>query len=303
MTYVYVYIDFVINITLENDNNEVLVLEYRVGHTPACRIWLESFKKATSAGLESSLFYNFKRPESQLEFLVLELEKCIAKLNETQPELQLPSLDQTSLQQSLNSLHTNFAHSHLIERSVSEKNREVWSRFNTLIHQIESAMVAKSTKAALDLCRIEFTFKQPFQCPIPPECFAEYTLLKKFGSIQINYCQVGRQITELFASQDENIPPEHILPARFFSANSTLWFGPDIPPAYEIQQMQKIEKWFQKNEKKFTTAGISWKDTNKAIGSVSVAQLINRFSTLSEQRQFQNKVAQYNRIKNVEFVD
>ncbi len=287
-------------ITLKNGNGKQLDLHYTLLGNVSAEIWFKCLKSATEKSfINSTRFYNFKnRTDSSVENLVLDLERTIKILSASLPELgaaKLSKSDDSSLQKSLNELHTGFAHSHLIEKSITKENSQTWSEFNSLIHQIESALIAKNPKKTNqpDISRIEFTWQNNFQTPIPEICYTDFTLQKVFGSIQINYCQVGRHLHELYFAKDENVPTEHIQPQRFFSANSTLWFGPDLNEKYEMETTAKIEAWFNKSKEKFNAAGIDWNNIDKALGSVTVAQLNKKFDSLAEKMQFQNELSEY----------
>lgn len=295
-------------VILCNKSNKKLNLLYDISTGPAADIWLQCLLKAsTESSIESSRFYNFRNQQSaSLENLVGRLEITIRNLSPFLPELGQKPLDKTNdstLQKSLNSLHRNFAHSHLIENSITAENLELWTEFNSLIHQIESALIAKNLqygKRTLDISRIEFSWKNSFRVPIPENCYSEFTLQKPFGSVQINYCQVGRHLHELYFAGDENIPIEHIQPARFFSANSTLWFGPDLTTKYEVETYAKIENWFMQSKDKFAQAGVLWDRPDKALGSVTVAQLNQAPKTDEEKARLQEKLSEFSVVKSIE---
>ncbi len=295
-------------VTLANSENKLLELSYVLNETQAAKIWLECLSSAIAKSkIAASRFYNFRnRPEAGIEKLTERLEETVALLTQSIPQLKDARIDSTNsaaLQKSLNELHTQFAHSHLIEKNITNQNRELWSEFNALIHQIESALIAKNLQekkeSPLEISRIELTWKEDFKTTIPQPCFDEFTLQKKFGSIQINYCQVGRNLHEIFFAQDDSVPAEHIQPARFFSANSTLWFGPDLNENYEKITLLKIKEWFLKSEQKFNSAGVFWDRPDKALGAVTVAQLDREFKNIDEKLHFQNEISKFSEIRSV----
>lgn len=291
-------------ILLKNKSNNLLDLNYTLLQNPSAQIWSKCLKSAIdNSSINSTRFYNFKnRTELSTENLIRNLEDTISALASTLPELakvKLAKATDSDLQKSLNDLHTNFAHSHLTEKSITKANSELWSEFNSLIHQIESTLIAKSLNTKLNISRIEFTWKDNFPAPIPEICYGDFTLQKTFGSLQINYCQVGRHLHELYFAHDDIVPTEHIQPQRFFSANSTLWFGPDLNEKYEAETTAKIHEWFQAKKEKFSAAGIEWHRKDKALGSVTVAQLDREFSSVEEKIEFQNQLSEFTEIAEV----
>lgn len=292
------------SILLKDKRNNLLELKYNLHQNPSAQIWFECLKNAVeNSFVDSTQFYNFKnRPDLTTENLVQVLEKTITELTPFLPELARVKLGKESdseLQKNLNDLHTNFAHSHLIEKSIAHANSKLWSDFNSLIHQIESTLIAKNLKTQLKISRIEFAWRNNFKTPIPEICYSDFALKKTFGSLQINYCQVGRHLHELFFAQDDNVPIEHIQPQRFFSANSTMWFGPDLTDKYEIETTAKIHDWFDAKKEKFHAAGIQWNRQDKALGSVTVAQLDRKFGSIEEKMAFQNQLSEFTEVSEV----
>ena len=123
--------------------------------------------------------------------------------------------------------------------------------------------------------------------------------MKAFGSVQITYCQVGRQLSELFAAQDSTVPAEHIQPARYFSANTGLWFGPDLGLSFETQYVESIRLWYMQNRAKFEAADIFWDSADRALGTVTVAQLNRKFISLDERKLFQQTLSRFDRVLSV----
>ncbi len=293
------------SVILKNDKDETFSLDYRLKESDASLIWIEGAKKATAQKeIESSRFYNFQgQTENELDSLIVQFEAILKTLVKTQPQLGLTALKKNNdqaLQESLNQLHRNFAHNHLIEKSISSENRLIWSEFNFLIHRIEVALLARRTPTKINLCRIAYSYKDFERFDIPEKCFEEFTLMKNFGDLQIAYCQVGRHLQELFISRDSEVPVEHIQPARYFSANAELWFGPDLDQIFAKKYEAEIELWFKNHERKFNSAGIYWERKDKALGSVTVANLNRTFDSLDEKRQFQKEIAGFNRVLRVQ---
>ena len=285
-------------VRLGNPQGEQLELSYILNSSPSAQVWWTCLQQAVQKSqLENSVFYNFHNGD--LPARLAELEEILGHLKQRVPGLERATFSRAQLQYSLNNLHTEFAHSHLLEKTVNEENKPLWRRFNLLIHQIESILIAEKSTALMDLCRIEVLWDENFKTPIPTECYSEYSLFRAFGSVQINYCQVGRQLGELCSAQDAQVPLEHIQPARFFSANATLWFGPDIRPAYIDNYAENVRKFHLENKAKFEAAGVFWERDDKALGSVTVAHLNQNFGTLDDKKLFQREVSRFDRVLSV----
>ena len=81
-----------------------------------------------------------------------------------------------------------------------------------------------------------------------------------------------------------------------------MWFGPDLTVKYETETTAKIQEWFEAKKEKFHAAGIQWNRQDKALGSVTVAQLDQKFSSMEEKIAFQNQLSEFTEISEVKFL-
>lgn len=293
------------NIILADETGNQLELNYHLHPTRSAHLWFEALKNSVKESqIKESRFYNFPgQNKGSLEGLIDTFQKVLTELRTFCELPELNTSSEQALHESLNLLHRNFAHNHLVIKLIPHEQLALWDNFNSLIHQIESALVARRTKSSVSLCRIEFTWINPFKFAIPEDCYKEFSLIKSFGSLQIAYCQIGRNLTELFSAKDTDLPTEHIQPARFFSANSGLWFGPNLTDEYAKEYHLQIEAWFKKNEIKFNEAGVFWERDDKSLGLVTVAQMTRSFANTQEMQDFQNELARYSHVAHVQILD
>lgn len=297
------------SVVLSNPKNETFELNYVLNETPAAQAWFSSLQEAAAhSRLVETRLYDF--PDNlnfSLDELLKRFAECSTVLAGQFPEILNTPLVLTTLatlQESLNLLHRNFAHNHLVEQRVSPENQQMWHEFNALIHKIESAIIKTRFPPeahGLSRCRIEFYWEAPFSRPIPQNCYAEFTLQREFGDLQNVYTQVGRNVLELYYASDDNVPVEHIRPFRFFSANAGLYFGPPVGADHEEATLKKIEKWFKKNEEKLAAAGVFWNRPDRALGAVNLARLVNRPQSLSAMQEFQQNICRFDTVAAVAF--
>lgn len=297
-----------INIIFKNEQNNFFNLYYRLNNTYASEIWYNCVKKAKGESHLSEIrHYNFDNiTDCDINLLCLRLNNVIDELKKYFPEMQNEFLDTSStekIQRSLNFLHRNFAHNHLIEKRITTFNLKIWDQFNALIHKIESQVLKLKNPAKigeLSRCRIEYNWHNPFPVDIPDNCYHEFRFQKEFGDLQPTYYQVGRHFVEIFFANDTEVPPEHIQPVRFFSANARLYLGPDIGSQEEKMILKKIEDWFALNHKKFNQLGYFWGDPKLAIGNICVAKLENPPKDKNEKLLLQKKLSEYRQLVSIE---
>lgn len=297
-----------IEVILTNDSGDRLAIPYQLLDTPASKIWLDSVKKALlSSQIRETRCYNFpSKNGDSLETLLKKFHATVQMLSKEFPEILDKKIDESnlhSLQASMNDLHRNFAHNHLVEMRVTTANYQVWHEFNGLIHRIESELVNLRYPIGpnqVRRMRIEFEWGIPYEKKIPDECFTEFTLEQNYGDINIIYCDVGRHLYEIYHAGDiQDIPLEHIRPHRHFSANTGLNFGHKLDPEWANNETKKVHAWFIQHEEKFNRAGVFWDKPNKALGYVTVARMIETPSGIEARRSHQNILANYNKVKEV----
>lgn len=288
-----------------SNSKEQHILNYEVFSSPVTELWCKSLKQAEALELgEKDRFYNFPRNQGRtLEDLLGHLENVIGQLQALHPELRLNDLDAQNLQVSVNHLHTHFAHSHLVEAKITDQNRELWRDFNTLLHAVEAWLINLRHRASLNLplARIVFTWPDNFRQELPEEAYSHFSLRKEFGGLYANYSQVGRQLVELYYAEDQNVPIEHVQPARFLSADSMLWFGPTTTDEVHFNLLNGLESWFHQHPTLMST-DLKWGDPKLALGYLPLGRLKQNFNSDEERLKYVEFLGQFNEISFVKLI-
>ena len=274
-----------LDVELSGKNEKTLKLRYEIRHHDVGKIWASCLEKATTHGLkETDRFSGFS---DQVGQLLIQLRNTISKLKKIHPQLSFPDISEPLLQESIDSLHTHFAHSHLVERLINSQNAELWSKFNVLLHALESHTAELNA-------RIVFTWNEQSGIEIPEHLYPEFDIGFEFGHAYFNYAQVGRQVHEIFYAKDKMVPAEHLQPARYFSADTLLWFGRSFSEKNRLSLKVKMEKWFKQNQFAF-----DWDDPKLAIGQVTVARLAEMPVSEDEKLKLIKKISEFDRVLSV----
>ena len=263
----------------QSESARTFDLQFQVRSTPVARKCLACLQKANSLSsiLEPGRWYNFKKsPYANLEILTHNLNQTIDRLNQHHPGLITEVVDKNNLQQSINRLHVHFADSHLVHQRITEASYPSWFEFNNLLHAFEAVQRSQdlSEQNELPNYSMVLTWKDNFKTELNDEDYSHFTIAKKFGTIYVNYCQVGRHLFEMFQAQDHDLAEEHILPLKLVSADSYFWFGPSSGKSGLEKKYAQIEAWFKQNEELFRRRGLgAWGDPRLAIGWLPVADL------------------------------
>lgn len=278
-------------------------LSFLVQNRASAQIWAGCLAKAIPEGLrETKRFNNFPgQKRSQLNFILDDLQTVIVRLKRLHPTLEFPALDLQDLQNSVNNLHFNFAHGHHVTKHINSSNSDLWGEFNILLHTTESVLRNQKhyESTGLHNARIDFTWQNCHAVPIPEESYVDFTIRFDFGTVFLNYAQVGRHIYEMYWAQDDHLADEHILPQRVISANTTIFLGPTMGHEAEKRMLADIEKWFAERQARFNRLGFFWGDPKLALGRIPVARIEEPLYTVSEISQFVSELSAYNEVQSV----
>ncbi len=294
-----------LHVTLSSELKKTFTLTYEIRSHQVGQIWSDCIKKSFTNGLrDNNRFYNFpNRAEQTLNSLIERLLKNIFKLKKTHPELDFPNFDPNNLSLSVNNLHQNFAHSHLVEFRINAENASLWHEFNILLHSIESNLGSTHSQSVSKFphARIVFTWNVDNKIKIPENLFSEYDIGVHFGYAYFNYAQVGRQIFEIYQAKDTNVPKSHIRPAEFFSADTLLWFGDTTGDYSKPKLLNDLYQWSQQQPHSLLDKlSLKWGDPKLAIGQVSVGRLKNIPYSDEEKLQLIEKLSEFNIVSSIE---
>ena len=292
----------------ENSLGQTEELMFTVRSSPIAKKWSDCILSANahSSLRERKRWYNFPgHKNSDGNFIVEQINRCVERINKVFPELIPVRLDVDQAQESVNRIHTFFADTHLDKSKVNSETFDAWNDLNNWLHAYEAFIRNHQPELATGLPASEIfvTWSENFKAPLEPEDYQHFTVAKKFGTCYVNYCQTGRHLFDIFLAQDEAAADEHIRPLRLVSADTYIWLGPTSDPARLAHRQEAIRVWFKKNEKKFNALGFFWGDPQLAIGWIPVADLQAEIGDLSGQRELINKFSKMDQVSSLEIVE
>lgn len=263
-------------------------LLFSIRATPVAQRWAGCLSLANrhSRIHERDRFYNFPgHRDGDERAIVRRIEFCIDRINESFPGLIREKIDEDDVQGSINRIHIHFADTRLNETLKNEQTRDAWAQLNNSLHAYESFLRSRDTEksAGIPECNIVVTWERSFHRPLEEEDYGHFTVAKKFGTLYVNYCQVGRHLYEIFLSGDEVLADDHIYPLESVSADTYVWLGSTTGPKSLAMREAKIAKWFEENRAKMNALGFHWGDPRLAIGWIPVADFVSSPSELKDQ--------------------
>lgn len=194
-------------------------------------------------------------------------------------------IKETYDQKDLNHLHTFFDK---LRGEIFQKNswynsvppdiKTALERFNILIHQLESTLRTKNKHPTLVV-----TFKDSLKLDLEEDDYRYFTYKWTYGTVYINYCQVGKTVLDVF--KDHDCISEGIRPQRYYSADFMIKFGPSTNFVTFIFKKVLLKFWLMKQKFKFDRL---------ALGMIPVADLVTDITN--------DELLCFNRVKQIECI-
>lgn len=151
-------------------------------------------------------------------------------------------------------------------------------KLNILIHEYENYL--HEEKDSFKNPTIVCTFKDRPKYALQDEDFLHFTHQWQYGTVYINYCEVGKPLLDVFKDRDFYV--EAIRPQTTYSADFMIKFGPDVPIEYAETKQRNFEKWYKEQNLDFK---------NLSLGMIPVAKIKQNIDI--------TEYFKYNRVINV----
>lgn len=144
---------------------------------------------------------------------------------------------------------------------------------NDLVHDFEAAVrIAEAEKSGERVHRSFHCQLVPYrQLPLTEEDLASFSYAHRWGDLFSNYCQLGKNWSEVCHDKDEHIHPENIAPLRFYAASFGAYFY-DVSKE-ESDDLTREVKAFIRARGEATGQTVDPDDIRHALGHVVFANL------------------------------
>lgn len=202
-----------------------LRLHFHIRNTPIAKLWARRMHERNSWPLDHpDRFYGFGSPVAQKERAVDEIQRCISVINLWEPIIHRP-FEYT--QDCLNYLHNIFERYHGL---LDQQNSDYWRRapdtvrqalaeLNLAVHRCESVAAGARPRFVCTW------FGMPKLHKLDPELQSMYGDWRiKFGTVYLNYCEIGKTVEDLAHDNDGYISEEAFKPFGYYSADFNVQF-------------------------------------------------------------------------------
>lgn len=254
-----------------------LTLKFKVLDTPVAQSWVTCMSLRDQYPLDHpKRFYGFNTQYEEKAIALSMIQHSVDTINNYSPVItkQLTSVDD---QDTLNYLHSIFEQYHgLLDCqnreffiNAPQEVKQALADLNINVHRCESVVRGNRPRFVCTW------YGLPKTETLPVEVIKEYGILNpKFGTVCLNYCEIGKTLEDLTLDRDNYISDKAFLPFNHFSAD----FNVKMYEESEIELAEKLammETYFKEHISFFQDRGYSTVDHPRLLPlRFPVAQLV-----------------------------
>jgi hypothetical protein len=226
---------------------------FNIRQTPLAELWIERMSMRHAWPMDNpDRFYGFGTAQQEQQRAVDMIQQCVATVNSHQ---RIIDREFEYTQDCLNYLHNIFERYHgLLDQQTSEywhsapdTVRQALANLNLAVHRCETAM---ETPCPRFVCT---WFGMPKTKQLDVDTMKKYSDLKvNFGTVYLNYCEIGKTIEELTRDNDIYIGDDAFRPFGYYSADFVVsFFEQDLR-----QKLDGMQQYIEQHQDFFLARGI-----------------------------------------------
>jgi len=223
-------------------------------------------------------FYGFGSLEQQQKFAVDTINRHVKVINDFKPVIE-KTLTTVYDQDTLNYLHWCFEtyHGHLDKQdqslfaSAPQEVKLSLCELNVAVHRCES--VAHGAKPR----HVTTYYGLPKEYKLAQEHYQYFTSLYRFGTVYINYVEIGKTLENLAVDNDNYITDQAFKPFEFYSADFTVLFYNSTTAEVDALK-NKMDIFYDNNQQFFIDRNYTKQDPKLVPGRIPVAELKTDYS-------------------------
>ena len=237
-----------------------LILQFKVLDNPIAQLWLERMSQRDQWPLDDpDRFYGFNTQEKDQLIALSKIQECIQGINAWQP-LVTRNLSSVYDQDTLNYLHNIFEQWHgLLDQQpvhpeygfIPQEVKQHLANLNVGVHRCESS--ARGNRPRF-VCT---WFGMPKDKTLPVEHMQKYgTLNPKFGSVCLNYAEIGKTLEDLTQDRDNYISDDAFKPFNHYSADFNVRMHEETV-GYVSEKLVKMQEYYNLHREFFFNQGLT----------------------------------------------
>jgi len=237
-----------------------LSLQFRVLETPMTQLWIERMNQRQPWPMDDPRrFYGFNTQQEDEKIALAKIQECVQGINAWQPLIGR-SLHMVHDQDTLNYLHNVFEQWHgLLDQHpmhteygpVPPEVTQHLANLNVAVHRCES--VARGNRPRF-VCT---WFGMPKTKTLPVEVMQQYgTFNPKFGSVCLNYAEIGKTLEDLAQDRDNYISNDAFLPFNHYSADFNVRMHEETAD-YVADKLARMKEYYNQHREFFFDQGFT----------------------------------------------
>jgi hypothetical protein len=276
-----------------------LTLQFKILDNPLAQLWLERMAVRDQYPLDDpGRFYGFESQQTAESKALAQIQHTCAEINKWNPVIKR-DIESVTDQDTLNYLHNIFEQWHgLLDKNPThpvygefpQGIRQHLANLNVDVHRCES--VARGNRPRF-VCT---WYGLPKTKTLPVDIMQKYgTLNPKFGSVCINYVEIGKTLEDLTQDNDNYIGEDAFRPFNHYSADFNVRFHEETV-AYASEKQVRMQAYYIQHRDFFFEHGYTtFQDPRMLPLRFPVAELIETMPQLQllaeiQQRQYVTKV-------------
>jgi hypothetical protein len=234
-----------------------LKLQFRILNNPLAQLWLERMNQRDQYPLDDPYrFYGFETQQSAERKALTQIQQTCAEINKWNTIIE-GTIKSVADQDTLNYLHNIFERWHglLDEKPIHptygqfpQKIRRHLADLNVDVHRCES--VARGNRP-----RVVCTwYGLPKTKTLSVDLLKFGTLNPTFGSVCLNYCEIGKTLEDLTQDNDNYISDEAFRPFSHYSADFNVRLHEETV-AYVAEKQVRMQAYYQQHRDFFFEHG------------------------------------------------
>jgi hypothetical protein len=270
MTFKNLYIAYV----NPQDPTDTFTLQYKLRNNSVVPNWCERVESAQAKYTidDPGRFYGFGSLESQQADALARINQCIDTINKFDPIIN-QKLKSVKDQDTLNYLHHIFEVYH---GALDQQTNKIWQRapakikqaladLNLLVHRCESSKYLWPR-------HVVTYYGLPKTKRLDDEDYALFETKTKFGTVYLNYAEIGKTLEDLSYDNDRYIFDSGFQPFQHYSADFVVRFWSDTD-RQDQEKCASIKAYYDANQEFFLKKGLSWGHIHLTNGKIPLADL------------------------------
>ena len=250
-----------------------LDLRFRVLQNPLADLWVERMSYRQHYALDDAeRFYGFDSLEQEEARALRQINACIQQIRDKYSNIDRGPLTTCADQDALNYWHHVFEtrHGFLEQEDRSDPITAVLADLNVAVHRCES--VARGNRPRF-VCT---WYGLPKTHTLTPDIMKSHgTLNPAFGTVCLNYCEIGKTLEDLTQDRDNYISDQAFRPFLHYSADFNVRMHEETL-AYLSDKIVRMRHYFTQHREFFFEQGYTTFDDPRLLPlRFPVAELIS----------------------------